>query len=355
MTFVDITQAPEALLRDLNKNPCLAPYGGANFGMPLSLIEPAAERIVPIDRFFVRSNGPVPIIDPETWRLNVSGNVDRPRTFSLAELKQLGRVQSEAFLECAGNGRTRFDPVPPGTPWQNDAIGNALWEGLPLTAILALVGVRDDTVDLVAQGADFPEMRRGLPLAVARDPGVMLVWSMNGEPLPLAHGGPVRLLVPGWAGIASTKWLTGIEAVTTAFDGFWNTDNYVIWDEQGHALRPVAEMPPKSVIVVPEEGHSVAAGLVTIAGWAWSGHGAVREVDISTDGGVSWQPAALRPGSRRGWRRWEFAWNAEDPGSFAIVARATDERRISQPAIAPWNGKGYLMNAMHSVRVTVES
>ena len=110
------------------------------------------------------------------------------------------------------------------------------------------------------QGADFPEMRRGLPLAVARDPEVLVVWGMNGDPLPVAHGGPVRLLVPGWAGIASTKWLVGIEAIDRAFDGFWNTDNYVIWDERGDPLRPVAEMPPKSVIVTPADGETDLTG-----------------------------------------------------------------------------------------------
>jgi sulfane dehydrogenase subunit SoxC len=352
VTFIDIEQPPGALLRDLGKDPRLVPYGGANFGMPLPMIEPARDRIVPNDRFFVRSNGPVPVIDPDTWRLEVRGNVDRPHAFSLSELKQLGRVQVEVFLECAGNGRTRFDPIPPGTPWQNDAVGNAVWEGLPLAAVLTLTGVRPDTVDLVAQGADFPEMRRGLPVAVAHDPAVMLVWAMNGEPLPVAHGGPLRLLVPGWAGIASTKWLVGIEAIDRAFDGFWNVDNYVVWDERGHPLRPVAEMPPKSVIVLPEDGETVSAGEVTVVGWAWSGHGAIRQVEISTDGGREWQPACLEPGTRRGWRRWHLDWDAP-PGSYRLQARATDERRLSQPAIAPWNAKGYLMNAIQEIAVTV--
>jgi DMSO/TMAO reductase YedYZ molybdopterin-dependent catalytic subunit len=352
VTFIDIDQLPDALLRDLDKNPRLVPYGGANFGMPLSIIEPANDRIVPNECFFVRSNGPVPVIDPVVWRLDIFGNVDRPRTFSLSELKQLGRVAVEVFLECAGNGRARFDPMPPGTPWQNDAVGNAVWEGLPLTAVLTLAGVRPDTVDLVAQGADFPEMRRGLPLTVANDPAVMLVWGMNGEPLPVAHGGPVRLLVPGWAGIASTKWISGIEVLDRAFDGFWNADNYVVWDEWGHPLRPVTEMPPKSVIVLPEDGRSLPAGPVVIAGWAWSGHGVIRAVEVSSDGGHQWLPTCLEPGARRGWRRWRLHWNAA-PGSYRILARATDERRLSQPVVAPWNAKGYLMNAIHEIAVSV--
>ncbi len=353
-TFIDIEAAPDELLRRLGKDDRLIPYGGANFGMLLDLIEPGNDRTVPNDRFFVRSNGPVPVIDPTTWRLDVSGKVERPLSLSLADLRRLGSTQIVAFLECAGNGRTRFEPLPPGTPWRNDAVGNAVWEGVPLARVLDLAGVQPGTVDVVTQGADFPEMRRGLPLAVACDPGVLLVWTMNGEPLPIAHGGPVRLLVPGWAGIASTKWLAGIELIDRAFDGFWNTDNYVIWDERGDPLRLVAEMPPKSVFVTPADGKAIPAGPVRIAGWAWSGFGPVQTVDVSTDAGHCWRLAHLHPGERRGWRRWDLVWDAT-PGQHRLQARATDERRLSQPVVAPWNAKGYLMNAIQEIVVVVES
>ena len=353
-TFIDLEAAPEDVLRCLGKDERLVPYGGANFGMPLHLIEPAESRIVPNDRFFVRSNGPVPVVDPTTWRLDICGNVERLLSLSLADLRRLSSIRMEAFLECAGNGRTRFEPLPPGTPWRNDAVGNAVWEGVPLAHLLDLAGVRPGTVDVVTQGGDFPEMRRGLPLAVARDPQVILVWGMNGEPLPVAHGGPVRLLVPGWAGIASTKWLTGVEAIDRAFDGFWNTDNYVIWDERGDPLRPVAEMPPKSVIVTPTSGQTISPGPVSVAGWAWSGFGPIRSVEVSTDSGRCWQAADLHPGERRGWRRWDLIWNAP-PGQHRLRVRATDERRLSQPVVAPWNAKGYLMNAIQEIAVEVKS
>ena len=353
-SFIDIEAEPNELLRRLGKDDRLIPYGGANFGMPLDLIEPAEGRLVPNDRFFVRSNGPVPVVDPETWRLEVTGAVERPCSFSLDDLQRFGSSQIEAFLECAGNGRTRFEPLPPGTPWLNDAVGNALWAGVPLARVLDLAGIKPGTVDVVTQGADFPEMRRGLPLPVARDPGVLLVWGMNGQPLPVAHGGPVRLLVPGWAGIASTKWLVGIEAVDRAFDGFWNSDNYVIWDERGDPLRPVAEMPPKSVIAAPGGGQKISPGPVRICGWAWSGFAPIQSVEVSTDAGHSWQAARLHPGERRGWRRWELVWDAP-PGRHYLQARATDERRLSQPVKAAWNAKGYQMNAIHEVVLVVET
>ena len=351
--FIDIESAPKELLRRLGKDERLIAYGGANFGMPLELIEPGLKRTVPNDQFFVRSNGPVPVVDPTSWCLTIFGHTERWLTLSLDDLRRLGPQQVEAFLECAGNGRTRFDPVPPGTPWRNDAIGNAVWEGVTLGQVLDLAGIRTGTVDVVTQGADFPEMRRGLPLSVARDPEVLLVWAMNSEPLPVAHGGPVRLLVPGWAGIASTKWLTAIEVIDRAFDGFWNTDNYVIWDDRGDPLRPVTEMPPKSVIVTPSEGATIHSGPIVVAGWAWSGFGSIQQVDISTDSGRSWRSADLHPGERRGWRRWQVSWDAV-PGPHRLRARATDERRLSQPAVAPWNAKGYLMNAVQEIAITVE-
>ena len=166
------------------------------------------------------------------------------------------------------------------------------------TCSIWLVSGPEPSTSAPTQGGDFPEMRRGLPLAVARDPLVVVVWGMNGDPLPVAHGGPLRLLVPGWAGIASTKWLTSIEAIDRAFDGFWNTDNYVIWDERGDPLRPVAEMPPKSVIVTPADGQMVPPGPVSVAGWAWSGFGPIQTVQVSTDAGRCWQAAQLFPGQR---------------------------------------------------------
>lgn len=352
MEFIDLELEPPELLRRLGKDERLVPYGGANFGMPLDLIEPATSRTVPNDRFFIRSNGPVPVVDPATWRLRVTGEVERPLELSLPDLEELPMARLEAFIECAGNSRTRFDPVPPGTPWVNDAIGNAAWEGTTLASVLDRAGPRPGAVDVVSQGADFAEMRRGLPIAVAHHPETLVVWRMNGEPLPIAHGGPVRLLVPGWAGIASTKWLAALDVTARPFDGFWNTDNYVFWDKDGSPLRPVAEMPPKSVIVTPVEGQILASGAVTIAGWAWSGFGAVEVVEVSVDGGCSWAPAVLQPGERRGWRRWETTWQAT-PGTHRILARATDERRLRQPAMAAWNGKGYQMNAVQDITVTV--
>lgn len=349
---VDLEAAPQHILRELGKDPRLIPYGGGNFGMSLEMLEADGSLIVPTEQFFLRSNGPIPVIDPATWTLTIGGHVDHPLILTLADLQAMPQRTLPAFLECAGNGRTRFDPLPPGTPWRNDAVGNALWEGVPLSDVLDLVGIKAGAVDLVSQGGDFPAMQRGLPLPVARDPDTLLVLRMNGEPLSVAHGGPVRLLVTGWAGIASTKWLVRLEVLDDAFAGFWNSDNYVYWSEDGTPLRPVTEMPVKSLISAPQDGQTLPPGPLTIAGYAWSGHGAIARIEVSTDGGVSWTNAALEQRGRRSWARFSAPWDAS-PGRYTLMARATDERGLRQPVNATWNGKGYGQNGIQQITVSV--
>ena len=348
--WLDLDQ-PAELLTALGKDPRLTPYGGANFGTPVALLD---TDVVPTDRFFVRSNGAVPRIDPAAWRLTVGGHVREPFSLTLTELRAMPTRHLTAVLECAGNGRTRFSPVPDGTPWRDDAVGTAVWEGVPLAAVLDRAVPRDGAIDVVAQGADSDTMQRGLPVGVACDPDTLVVWAMNGEPLPVAHGGPVRLLVPGWAGIASTKWLVGLEVLDRAFAGFWNAVNYVILTDQGEAIRPVREMPVKSLIANPTEGALLAVGEQVVAGHAWSGYGPIARVEVSTDGGATWSDAALGPpADRRAWTPFAHWWTAQ-PGAASLLARATDERGLTQPAHPAWNAKGYLMNAVQTVSVMVQ-
>ncbi len=335
------------------KDPRLIPYGATNLGTPPELLVDLDGLTVPNDRFFVRSNGPTPIIDPETWRLRIGGLVERELTFSLADLQAMPRRTLTAFLECSGNSRSRFVPTAEGTPWQDDAVGNATWGGVSLAAVLDLAGVRDGAMEVVSQGGDFAGMQRGLPLSVAHDPDTLLASEMNGEPLPLPHGGPVRLLVPGWGGIASTKWLVGLEVIDRPFDGPWNTDSYVFYDEAGTALGPVREMGVKSIIVAPGTEADLVAGRQTIIGYAWSGYGGVAKVEVSTDGGVSYEEARIvREDGPRSWIRFEHPW-AATPGQARLRSRATDEAGNTQPETLPWNARGYGMHAVQEVPVSV--
>jgi DMSO/TMAO reductase YedYZ molybdopterin-dependent catalytic subunit len=318
--------------------------------MPLDLIDGL---IVPNELFFVRSNGPTPEIDPVAWRLHIDGNVERELNLSLDDLKAFPHRSITSFLECAGNCRSRLDPPAEGTEWKNDAAGAAVWGGTSLNNVLKAAGVKPDTVDLVSQGGDMPGMQRGLPIQVAFDTNTMLVWEMNGAPLPVPHGGPVRLLVPRWAGIASTKWLVGLAASERPFAGFWNYDNYTLITTAGEHVLPVREMPVKSIISKPTTGSSVTAGPQIVTGYAWSGYGAIATVEISTDGGQTWETAEIvEEAGPLAWVRFNYAWTAV-PGEAKLRSNATDERGLVQPAKALWNAKGYLNNSIYEIELVV--
>ena len=335
----------------MGKDPRLVPYGDTNLGMPIDLVDGLT---VPNELFYVRSNGPTPRIDPAAWRLTVTGLVAVPLELTLADLMDLPYHSLTAFMECCGNGRSRFQPTTDGTPWANDAVGNAAWTGTPLATVLELAGVQDGAVDVVAQGADFPGMRRGLPLHVARDPNTLLAWEMNEGDLPVANGGPVRLIVPRWGGIASTKWLVNLEVTDHAFAGPYHTESYVFFTDRGEPIAPIREMPVKSVIATPTDAATLPAGAHLIAGYAWSGYGRITRVDVSADGGATWTEAAItHEAGPLSWVRWEHPWSAL-PGDARLRARATDERGLTQPETAPWNAKGYLMNAIHDITVKVK-
>lgn len=347
----EATPTPQELLQSLGKSPEMIPYSTTNFGTPEGSVDGL---YTPNELFFIRSNGPVSIDIPTVeWRLAVSGLVDSPVELTFEELQALPNVTISSFLECSGDSRSRFGTDVDGTQWGNTAIGNVEWTGVPLAAVLELAGVQEGAVDVVSQGDDFPEMQRGLPMDKALDPNTLIVWSMNGEPLPAPNGGPVRLMVPGWGGIASTKWLVGLEVIDHPFDGHYNIESYVIINEDEQAIRLVTIMPVKSVITDPLPDASLPVGPATVVGYAWSGYGGIARVEVSTDGGATWNeaPIALEAGPLS-WVRFEYPWDAA-AGDALLRSRAYDLRGLTQPDEVPWNAKGYQMNAVYEVPVSV--
>lgn len=331
------------------KNDRLTPYGATNLGMDLGLLDGF---YVPNDLFFVRSNAAIPTIDAATWTLTIDGEVERPIELSLADLETMPQVELASFLECTGNGRSRFNPVAEGTTWKNDAAGNAVWGGVPLPEILALAGVKPSGVEVVSQGGDMETMQRGIPVSLAQERSTLIALRMNGAPLPLAHGYPARLIVPGWAGIASTKWITRLTVSDQPFVGPFQGDLYVVYDADGTPVQQVREMPVKSVISAPEEEATVTP-ISVAGGFAWSGNGGIARVETSLDGGESWQPADIvAEAGPFSWVRWEQRLEL-DPGDYEILARATDRRGLQQPWKAFWNQKGYFMNEIQRVTFTV--
>ena len=349
------TPAPQEVLRSLGKSPELIPQGSTTFETPMSLV--AEDFLTPNDLFFIRSNGPVSIdIPADDWRLTVNGLVDQELELSLADLQGMNVRTLTAFLECSGNSRSLFSKEPrqvDGTQWGNGAIGNAEWTGVSLAEVLGQAGVQEGAVDVVSQGGDFPEMQRGLPVSLAMNPDVMLVWEMNGEPLPAPNGGPVRLLVPTWSGIASTKWVVGLEVLDHPFAGHYNSESYVFIDEDGLVLGPVREVAPKSIIAAPAPDAALTAGTQQISGFAWSGYAGIATVEVSTDGGETWQEAEIvEEAGPTSWVRYVYDWDAQ-AGDAVLASRAVDQRGFTQPLTDDWNAKGYLMNQVQMVPVSV--
>ncbi|MFL5580911.1 MAG: sulfite oxidase [Gemmatimonadaceae bacterium] len=306
------------------------------------------------DLFFVRSHFGPPTRAASPFRLEVVGDVERPLSLSLAALRRLGSERRPVTLECAGNGRGVFAlPKTSGVQWGYGAVSNATWTGVPLGELLERAGARPGALHFWTEAADqaplgkVPKFLRSIPRDVALG-DAFVAWEMNGRPIPTLHGGPVRLIVPGWFGMASTKWLTRIHAKPVESDNFYMATGYRYPDR-----TPVQAMRVKSVIAAPLEGARVRVGRVAVRGKAWSGAGAggIRAVEVTADGGRTWRPARLVGAERPGaWRAWEAEVEAASPGPQRVAVRATDRSGAVQPERAEPNAPGYGNNSWHEVR-----
>lgn len=276
----------------------------------------------------------------------MDGLVKNPLTLSLSDIQALPSMTQEMWLECAGNSRNRWNPPGEGNQWDDQAISDARFTGVPLSSILDQAGVEPEAVEVVTTGADADTFQRGLPIEIARTSHVLLAWAMNGEPIPVPNGGPVRLLVPGWAGIASVKWPVRMDVVGKPFLGYWNAERYVMIDNDGNNRGAVREMPVKSIIASPPRGAQLQSEPQTAFGFAWSGYAGIARVDVSTDGQRTWTAARLvRGDGPTAWTRWEFDW-VPSAERTSLAVRATDEAGNVQPVEAFWNKFGYQMNAI---------
>ncbi len=314
--------------------------------------------VMPAARFYVRNHYPAPRIDPVAYRLRLGGLVRRPLCLGLRDLvSRPARIQ-EVTLECAGNGRSFLDPVADGEQWGLGAVSSAEWTGLPLASLLAESGIREGATEVVFRGGDGDgrtRFERSLSVAEALSSKALIAYAMNGEPLPVAHGFPVRLVVPGWYGVAAVKWLTEIEVIDHDFAGRFQTDRYQYEFEPGGraAREPVREQRVRALITEPAAKETLPSGRLAIRGLAWSGAGAVVKVEVSVEHGP-WSPARLIS-ERRGlaWRRWELVRKVAPGAAVSVRARATDEKGHVQPEKAVWNRLGYGNNSIQEVAVRV--
>ena len=330
------------------------------------LLEALRHDISPVGIHFLLSHFDVPFVDAaEDWRLDVGGLVRRPLSLKLADLQALAHKTLRVTLECAGNGRATHQRRWQSMPWEYSAVGTADWTGTPLRHVLEQAGVEPGAVDIAFIGADRGidngdehDYGRSLPPAMAMSEDVLLVWGMNGAPLAPQHGFPLRLVVPGWYGMASVKWLRRIEALERRFDGYQQARNYHYRQHAGDPGTPVTAMRVKSLLSPPgipdwyTRERIVERGPVEITGRAWSGNGVgIARVELGVDG--MWQDAALdQPLERYAWRGWRCMWNAE-PGVRELCCRATDAAGNTQPLDPPWDNVGFGNNGVHRVAVTV--
>lgn len=328
------------------------------------------DSVTPNKRLFIRNNLLTPEIDAAAHKLKVTGLVEKPLEFTMDELKKLPNVTIQAMLECAGSGRTAYQPTPRGTSWPpTGGMGCPQWTGVRLRDILEAAKVKPGAVHVAFVGADFSAVAtaapvvRSIPMSKAMEANTLLAWAVNGEPLPKVHGFPLRALVPGWAGSASGKWLKEVQVLDAPFKGTYMDDSYRI---PPHAIAPGEKMPSgavsaeawpvKSIITSPTNGAKFKVGSkVVFEGKAWAGDNAVRKVEISLDEGVTWQRADLtRQGDKYAWRQFSFEFTPEKPDYVTCLARATDNQGNVQPIIAAWNPLGYYWNGIHRVGVTIE-
>jgi len=319
----------------------------------------------PVRNFYVRSNFATPNIVPDRWRLSVAGAIEHSLDLSLEILRALPAQTLPVTLECAGNDRLGFSPLPQGEPWGSGAVSTAIWRGASLGNILEQAGLKPAAVEVLFEGADHGQVEgkddvisfaRSLPTKKALDPHTLLVYEMNGLPLPREHGGPVRLLVPDWYGVASVKWLARITALEQPFTGHFQTDRYVL-DRPGNPVRePLQTMRVKSLITSHATGDTLQAGRHLITGMAWSGDAPVTRVEIRGGGDEDWQPARLLGEPQpHAWRQWEWEWEVTRPGRHVLRSRATDQHGHTQPDLAEWNRLGYANNGIQLMVVEVRN
>jgi DMSO/TMAO reductase YedYZ molybdopterin-dependent catalytic subunit len=346
-----------------------------NIETPAHLLDDA---VTPIDRLFVRNNGVPPNVagmDPNAWELELTGeSCARPGKLTLAEIKSRFRHHTlQLHIECGGNGRSEFYPPASGNQWTTGAVGCPEWTGVRLADVLEYFGVRDDAVYVAYEGADLhlsgdPTKRpisRGVPLAKALEKESLLAWAINGEPLPLMHGQPLRLVCAGWPASVSGKWVNRILVRDRVHDGEKMTGkSYRMPCEPVAPGSDVADdnmciiesMPVRSLITFPRSGETQPLREpLELRGQAWAGDLRVSGMHTSVDFGATWQKARLeRPANRLAWQRWTQSIRFPQPGYYEVWARAEDSEGRSQPMVLPgWNPRGYLNNACHRIALSV--
>ena len=337
-----------------------------NHGMPLEALR---YRLTPIGLHYLLIHYDIPLVAADEFRLTIEGRVARPLSFGLEELRARPAAEVAVTMECAGNGRARLEPRPISQPWLLEAVGTARWRGVPLRPLLEEAGLEDGVVEILFVGLDHgveggieQDYARSLPLEEAMREEVLLAYELNGEPLPPQHGFPLRLVVPGWYGMTNVKWLGRITALDEPFTGYQQRQGYHLRTDPEEQGTPVTRMQPRALMLPPgvpdflTRERTLRDGPCLLSGRAWSGWGPIATVEVSTNGGATWQNAELEPAHDLGpwaWRGWTYQWHPEEPGRYIVCCRAADEAGNRQPSAQPWNVGGYANNEVQRIPVNV--
>ena len=331
------------------------------------------DAVTPTARHFIRNNGIVPEdMDPAAWKLRIDGLVNSPTTYSIDDLKKKFEVVTQQLtIECGGNGRAFFDPPARGNQWTVGAVASSNWTGVRLADVLKAAGVQPNVVYTAHVGADTHlsgkegklPISRGVPIDKAMNPSNLIAFGMNGGPLHPMNGAPLRLVIPGWPGSCSQKWLKRVWLRDKVHDGpkmtgsAYRVPDYPVSPGEKvpkSAMGIIHAMPVKSLITTPKTGLAISGRELEVGGHAWAGDDEVARVDVSMDFGASWQQADLgRPANPYAWQHWKAALKFPQKGYYEVWARATDSRGVIQPFAIAWNPKGYLNNSMHRISVRV--
>jgi DMSO/TMAO reductase YedYZ molybdopterin-dependent catalytic subunit len=337
-----------------------------NLEMPFEKLEGF---ITPTELFYVRTHFPNPNIDRDAWWVRIEGAVENPYAINYEQLLELKSVTIPVTLECAGNNRNFLQPKAKGVQWHLGAVGTAEWTGVPLSILLDRARVKANACEVILEGADGGMLEdaksppgkvhfaRSVPLEKALT-DVLLAYKMNGSDLPPEHGFPVRAIVPGWYAMASIKWLQRIIVTDQTFTGYYQTIDYAYWKrrEQEAELTPLTEMQVKAEIAKPTQGETVPANSsVRVHGAAWTSDGEIRKVELSMDGGATWNEANLLGEAKaNAWRLWEFNWQTPAaPGKQTLIARASDSLGRTQPVLRDPDRGTYMINHLLPIQVEV--
>jgi DMSO/TMAO reductase YedYZ molybdopterin-dependent catalytic subunit len=333
------------------------------------------DEVTPVEKMFVRNNGLIPeAIDAGKWTLTIDGeSVKQSKSFTLQELRTKFKVYTyQLTIECGGNGRYGFYPAAGGNQWKEGAVSCARWTGVRLKDVLEHVGIKSDAVYIGYYGKDVHlsgdttkvVISRGVPIKKATEDETLIAWAMNGKDIPVAHGYPLRLVIGGWPGSVSGKWLQRISIRNKIHDGAKMLDDYRV---PKHPVQPgekiedgqfklIESMPVRSVITYPKTGAMVErTKALPMRGHAWAGDLSIAAMHTSIDYGATWQPCTVKPPvNRLAWQQWNATIKFPDVGYYEVWARATDSEGRAQPMVIPaWNPGGYLNNSCHRIAVKI--